>query len=71
MLAEIEIRGSPIALGELGSPPSAEILKSQPKWVWFMTWAGMEGGLQSGRIKEAYSNPYFINRGDPLPVSNK
>jgi mannan endo-1,4-beta-mannosidase len=63
--------GKPIALGELGSPPSEEALKSQPKWVWFMTWAGMEGGLQSGRIKEAYGNPYFINRGDPLPISNK
>ncbi len=63
--------GKPIALGELGSPPSAEVLKSQPKWVWFMTWAGMEGGIQAGRIKEAYGNPYFISRGDPLPVSNK
>jgi hypothetical protein len=29
-----------------------------------MTWAGMEGGLQSGKIKEAYGNPYFINLGD-------
>ena len=58
--------GKPIALGELGFPPSAEVLKSQPKWVWFMTWAGMEG--QAARIKEAYDNAYFINRGDPLPT---
>jgi mannan endo-1,4-beta-mannosidase len=57
--------GKPIALGELGLPPSAEVLKSQPRWVWFMTWAGMEG--QTARIKEAYANPYFINRGDPPP----
>jgi mannan endo-1,4-beta-mannosidase len=57
--------GKPIALGEVGLPPSAEVLKSQPRWVWFMTWAGMEG--QTARIKEAYTNPYFINRGDLLP----
>jgi hypothetical protein len=31
-----------------------------------MTWAGMEG-FQPGKIKEAYQNPYFINRGEPLP----
>jgi mannan endo-1,4-beta-mannosidase len=58
--------GKSIALGELSTPPSVEVLKSQPRWVWFMTWAGMEG-FQSGRIKDAYNNFYFINRGDPLP----
>jgi mannan endo-1,4-beta-mannosidase len=57
--------GKPIALGELGTPPTADILKSQPKWVWFMTWPDFEN--QAKAIKEAYSNPYFINRGDPLP----
>jgi len=58
--------GKPIALGEVGVPPSAEVLKSQPRWVWFMSWAGMET-RQSERLKAAYDNPYFINRGDPLP----
>ena len=58
--------GRPIALGELGTPPTAEVLKSQPRWVWFMTWAGMQE-RQADRYKAAYGNPYFINRGDPLP----
>ena len=58
-------REIPNAFVELPAPPSAEVLKSQPRWVWFMTWAGMEG--QADRIKKAYDNPYFINRGDPLP----
>ena len=35
--------GKPIALGEVGAIPSPEILKSQPKWTFFMTWAGMTG----------------------------
>jgi mannan endo-1,4-beta-mannosidase len=58
--------GKPIALGEVGAPPSAEMLKSQPRWVWFMTWGGMETD-QPQRTKDAYQNPWFINRGDPLP----
>ena len=31
--------GKPIALGEVGSIPSAETLKAQPKWAFYMTWA--------------------------------
>jgi mannan endo-1,4-beta-mannosidase len=58
--------GKPISLGEVGTPPSAEILKAQPKWVFFMDWAG---GVdrQADRLKTAYSNPWVISRGDPLP----
>jgi glycosyl hydrolase family 26 len=58
--------GKPIALGEVGRPPSAEVLKAQPNWVWFMDWGG---GVdrQSDALKAAYSNPYLICRGDPLP----
>ncbi|UCH61980.1 MAG: glycosyl hydrolase family 26 [Fidelibacterota bacterium] len=28
----------PIALGEVGRIPTLEILKSQPRWTWFMSW---------------------------------
>jgi mannan endo-1,4-beta-mannosidase len=58
--------GKPMALGEVGTPPSAEILRAQPKWVFFMDWAG---GVdrQADRLKTAYSNPWVIGRGDPLP----
>jgi mannan endo-1,4-beta-mannosidase len=28
----------PIALGEVGRIPAAEVLRSQPRWVWFMNW---------------------------------
>ena len=30
--------GKPIALGEVGHVPTIEILRSQPRWVWFMCW---------------------------------
>jgi mannan endo-1,4-beta-mannosidase len=60
--------GKPIALGEVGAPPSMDTLKSQPKWVFYMTWGGMGGGGRGGdALKATYDNPYFIKRGDPLP----
>ena len=55
--------GKPIALGEVGIPPSAETVKAQPRWAWFMVWAGMV----DDRIQPGYANPYFLNRGDPIP----
>jgi mannan endo-1,4-beta-mannosidase len=54
--------GKPVALGEVPTPPSAEVLKAQPKWAWFMVWAGKV----NDRIKPAYSSSYVIKRGDPL-----
>jgi len=58
--------GKPVALGEVGVAPTSEVLKEQPKWVWFMVWGGM---VDSGaaKLKEAYQNPYYLNRGDKLP----
>jgi len=32
-------QGKPIALGEVGEVPTAEILQEQPYWVWFMVWS--------------------------------
>jgi hypothetical protein len=42
------------------------VLKSQPKWVWFMDWAG---GVerQADRLKTVYSDPWVLGRGDPPP----
>jgi mannan endo-1,4-beta-mannosidase len=31
--------GKPIAMGEVGEVPTAEILQEQPYWVWFMAWS--------------------------------
>lgn len=33
----------PIALGEVGRAPAVEILQSQPRWTWFMSWGDPEG----------------------------
>jgi hypothetical protein len=34
-------KGKPVAIGENGSLPVSEELNTQPKWVWFMSWADL------------------------------
>ncbi len=31
--------GKPLAMGEVGEVPNAEVLAEQPYWVWFMAWS--------------------------------
>lgn len=33
--------GKPLVLGEVGNPPSPEIITSQPEWAFWVVWAGM------------------------------
>jgi len=32
----------PIALGEVGTPPTTEKLREQPRWTWFMVWGNLD-----------------------------
>jgi mannan endo-1,4-beta-mannosidase len=48
-------KNKPIALGEVGRVPDLEIIKSQPRWTWFMQW-GEPGGL--GRDSQVYRDVY-------------
>ncbi len=34
-------KGKPVVLGEVGNPPTPEILKNQPRWAFWVVWAGM------------------------------
>jgi len=34
-------KGKPIALAEVGNPPTPEVLKRQPRWTYYVIWAGM------------------------------
>lgn len=53
--------GKPIALGEVGHMPTSEILKNQPLWTWFMTWAEFLETANSLEERQAiYSNHQTI-----------
>ncbi|GLB49364.1 glycosyl hydrolase [Neptunitalea lumnitzerae] len=55
--------GKPIALGEVGQLPKANILEKQPKWSWFMVWANwIETANTKEGILEIYNRPETLTR---------
>ena len=60
-------KNKPIALGEVGTPPTPEIIQKQPRWTWFMNW-GEPGGGPSGfqRFRSIYESDLAITY-DKLP----
>jgi mannan endo-1,4-beta-mannosidase len=56
----------PIALAEVGGVPSLDVLKAQPKWTYFMIWAGLAEILNpTEKLREVFDSPDMLNRGDP------
>jgi mannan endo-1,4-beta-mannosidase len=49
--------GKPITLGEVGNPPSPDILKKQPEWVYWVVWAGMTRGTSLSDYDKLMSYP--------------
>ena len=46
----LKLAGSkPIALGEVGTPPSLDKVKEQPRWTWFMVWGDMVSFRRNGQ----------------------
>jgi len=43
--------GKPVALAEVGPPPTLEVLERQPRWAWWMTWAEMVGAKDAGTAR--------------------
>jgi mannan endo-1,4-beta-mannosidase len=59
--------GKPVALGEIGKPPSLEVLQHQPKWAWFMGWADIFDLAPTDAHKALFADPQTLSRGDKLP----
>lgn len=60
--------GRVIALGEVGAPPSPEVLQAQPRWAWFMGWAGhMDSPENAEAVKAIFHDPRTRSRGETLP----
>lgn len=57
--------GKPVALGEVGPVPTAEVLQSQTRWAWFMVWTGQltrENSLET--VRATYNCPRVLTRAD-------
>jgi mannan endo-1,4-beta-mannosidase len=58
--------GKPVALGEVSGNLSLDVLKTQPKWAWWMTWAG--SGLRgdaTNRFTAVLKDPRSWSLSDP------
>ena len=59
--------GKPIAIGECQLLPTAEELKTQPGWTFFMSWAELTVGYNTKEeITELYAAPNVVTR-DEMP----
>lgn len=48
-------KGKPLALGEVGGPPSLEVLDQQPDWTFWVIWSGMAKGTPKEQY-DSYKN---------------
>lgn len=57
--------GKPLVLGEVGNPPSLEVLDSQPKWGFWVIWAGMVRNTPKKQYKILVEDPRILSLEDP------
>jgi hypothetical protein len=53
-------KGKPLALAEVGNPPSAQVLDQQPKWTYYATWAGMVRNTLKRQYAEFMRSPRLL-----------
>ena len=54
----------PVALGEVGTMPTLDVLAKQPRWAYFMVWSDMESANSLEQLQAVYHAPNMLNRGD-------
>jgi mannan endo-1,4-beta-mannosidase len=54
----------PVALGEVGTMPTLDVLAKQPRWAYFMMWSGMESANSPEQLQAVFHAPNILNRGD-------
>jgi mannan endo-1,4-beta-mannosidase len=56
----------PIALAEVGTMPTLEVLAKQPRWTYMMMWSSFEEGANSpAQLQAIFHAPNIVDRGDP------
>jgi len=58
--------GKPLTLGEVGNPPSPEILNTQPNWTFYVTWAGMVRNTLKKDYDVLVNDARYLNLNDPV-----
>ncbi|HTD98159.1 MAG TPA: glycosyl hydrolase [Mucilaginibacter sp.] len=58
-------KGKPITLGEVGSPPSPEVLDKQPKWSYWIIWSGMVRNTSKKQYEALLNDKRLLGLDDP------
>jgi len=58
--------GKPVVLGEVGNPPSPGILKNQPKWGFYVTWAGMVRNTMRKQYRDILRDLRYLSLEDSV-----
>ena len=61
--------GKPLALGEVGNPPSLEIIEAQPNWMYWVVWSGMVRGTSRGDYEKLANDSRVLFMEDPAYIS--
>ena len=62
-------QGKPLTLAEVGNPPSTEILDKQPKWAFWMIWAGMVRNTSKKQYEAFANDPRILGANDPAYIN--
>jgi mannan endo-1,4-beta-mannosidase len=57
-------KGKPLVFAEVGNPPSLEILKNQPRWAFYITWAGMVRSTLKKQYRELINDARILFKED-------
>ena len=59
-------KGKPLALAEVGNPPTLEILKDQPKWSFYSIWAGQVRNTMKKQYSELVNDARVLSLEDSV-----
>jgi mannan endo-1,4-beta-mannosidase len=62
-------KGKPLALAEVGNPPSSDLLTAQPKWSYWMIWAGMVRNTTKKQYEAFANDPRILGLNDPAYIN--
>jgi mannan endo-1,4-beta-mannosidase len=57
--------GKPVVLGEVGNPPSPEVLNKQPRWSYWVIWSGMTENTSKQKFVEYFGDRRILTRESP------
>ncbi len=62
-------KGKPITLAEVGTPPTPEVLEKQPKWSYWVIWAGMARNTSKQQYEAMNNDPRVLGLDDPAYIN--